>query len=109
MDTHRLAGTIELALGHWLRSHLSRAQRRFQTSRLPRTDNMSLDQLLKLLESDNGALRDLAAQQISWRLQHSKQVVDSADINQSVAALEKLSSSAVRPTCALKRWVHWPD
>ncbi len=69
----------------------------FKPAALPRTDNMSLDQLLKLLESDNGALRDLAAQQISWRLQHSKQVVDSADINRSVAALEKLSSSAVRP------------
>ncbi|MCC6510309.1 MAG: neutral/alkaline non-lysosomal ceramidase N-terminal domain-containing protein, partial [Pirellulaceae bacterium] len=39
----------------------------FKPTALPLTDKMSDDELLKTLASDNGAARDLAAQQILWR------------------------------------------
>lgn len=40
----------------------------FKPTALPRTAEMGLEELLDMMKSDNGAARDLAAQQILWRM-----------------------------------------
>ena len=72
----------------------------FTPTALPRTADMSLDELLKLVQSDNGAVRDMAAQQLLWRLHDPKHKASDGDVANVVTSLNGLlksaSSAAVR-------------
>lgn len=72
----------------------------FKPTALPRTAEMETEKLLEMMKSDNGAARDLAAQQILWRMNdpiqkvHPKVVTTVATLLQQT--LEHSSSPAVR-------------
>ena len=70
----------------------------FTPTTIPRTADMSLDELLKLMQSDNGALRDLAAQQLMWRLHDPQHAASSQDVTKAVASLNNLLKSSPSPT-----------
>jgi putative heme-binding domain-containing protein len=69
----------------------------FKPSPLPRTADMSNAELLSQVGSDNGALRDLASQQLLWRLHDPKQPAEAKVLEGVVASAEKLLQSAPAP------------
>ncbi len=71
-------------------------QSSFSPTALPRIDRLTSAELLQSLESDNGALRDLAAQQLLWRSTpafNQQTEVDSSVVN----GLTKLARHAKAP------------
>ena len=70
----------------------------FKPTGLPRTSEMSVEELKGLMSSDNGALRDLAAQQLLWRLADPRQAPNAQDLFSTTAALRGLAQSAAAPS-----------
>lgn len=69
----------------------------YKPAPLPRTADMSIDKLLELMRSDNGAARDLAAQQLLWRLKDPTQPAAPADITKAVESLRQTLQRGSRP------------
>ncbi len=67
VDSNCLARAMNLRAGTGLGRLYRIRSKNFQPNPLPKTEQMSKAELLSALASDNGALRDLAQQQLLWR------------------------------------------
>lgn len=63
----------------------------FEPQTIPQTAELSANELVKLLATNNGALRDLAAQQLMWRVTESGDAKVSRQANQKLDADQRSS------------------
>ncbi len=69
----------------------------YQPTALPLTADMSPAQLLQLMASDNGAARDLAAQQLIWRLHDPRRAAEPQALSAVTTGLQQLIQQASDP------------
>lgn len=86
-------GQLNLRMGTGLGRIYRVSKEDFRPTPVPRTADMSNEQLLELMRSDNGAVRDMAAQQLLWRLNNPQRRLEQKHISRVVDALGEIAKN----------------